>query len=113
MIYICIVAGLLATIVHANTKELRILENGANKTVYLQSQGGFTTPNETAFTIPHGRQLFLTNTSSWGPSNFYNPNMLGGSIEFDISLGDAGCSCNMAVYLARMPYFDELGQPAN
>jgi len=34
---------------------------------------------------------------------FYTPNLLGGSVEFDVDLSNAGCSCNIAFYLVKMP----------
>jgi hypothetical protein len=42
---------------------------------------------------------------------FYSPNLFGGKIEFDIDLGGAGCSCNVAFYLVSAPGRDYNGNP--
>lgn len=36
-------------------------------------------------------------------SDFYMPKLIGGSIQVDIDLSGAGCSCNAAFYLSKMP----------
>lgn len=46
-----------------------------------------------------------------GADVWYNPNLLGGSIEYDVDLSQTGCSCDFAVYLTRMPWIDEGGNP--
>ena len=48
-----------------------------------------------------------------GPLNFYSPNMLIGSIEFDMDLSQVACSCDFGVKLARMPYFNLVGETDN
>ena len=47
-----------------------------------------------------------------GPSNWYMPNLLGGSLEYDLDISQSGCSCDFAVYLTRMPWHDLYGNPA-
>ena len=43
------------------------------------------------------------------PDAYYSPNLLGGSIEYDVDLGGAGCSCNVAFYLVSAPGRDVNG----
>lgn len=54
-------------------------------------------------TIPYNYRGYLAINDSLGPNNFYKPNMLNGTIAYDVDLSQAGCSCNTAVYLTKMP----------
>lgn len=43
------------------------------------------------------------------PEGFYTPNLLGGSIEYDVDLSQMGCGCIAAFYLVKSPAKDEGG----
>ena len=43
---------------------------------------------------------------SLDPHGWYVPNLVGGSIEFDLDLSESGCGCNAAFYLVSMPGYD-------
>ena len=53
-------------------------------------------------TVPHNSRCELSETNAM-PAKFFMPNLLGGSIEYDVDLSQAGCSCNAALYLNKMP----------
>ena len=61
--------------------------------------------------VRHGGRSYLARSDKLGPDNFYLPNLLGGSIEFDVDLSSAGCSCNAALYLVSMPGRNPDGSP--
>jgi len=68
-------------------------------------------------TVPHttrGR-VYIAKYDAGGermePDMYYSPNLLGGSLEYDVDLSNAGCSCNAAVYLVYMPGRDVDGNP--
>lgn len=59
--------------------------------------------------MPHNGRAYMTTSDKLGPDNFYQPNLLNGSLEYDIDLSQAGCSCNVVVYLLHMPGIDKDG----
>ena len=50
----------------------------------------------------NGRAYF-SNTQMFDKSQFFAPNLLGGSMEYDVDLSQVGCNCNAALYLIEMP----------
>ena len=64
--------------------------------------------------VPHNSGLTIRDRDSNGqeqPDFYWNPNLLGGSVEFDIDLSKISCSCNMAFYLTLNPGYDTNGNP--
>ena len=45
------------------------------------------------------------------PYGYFRPNLLGGSIEYDIDLSETGCGCVANINLVRMPAFTGRGEP--
>jgi hypothetical protein len=56
----------------------------------------------------NGRAYFST-SQSWDPNAYFKPNLLGGSMEYDVDLSQAGCGCNAAFYMIGMPGIGEDG----
>ena len=57
---------------------------------------------------------FLATKNGYGhvqPGNLYRPNLLGGSVEWDIDLSNVGCGCNAAIYMVLMPGKNTNGVP--
>jgi len=40
----------------------------------------------TSFTVQKSNRVYFTTSDAMGPDNFYNPNLLGGSIEYDLDI---------------------------
>jgi len=56
--------------------------------------------------MPHNTKAYLAKSNGNGdftPSMYYAPNLLGGSIAYDVDLSQSTCSCNAALYLINMP----------
>jgi hypothetical protein len=58
----------------------------------------------------NGRAYFTT-SKTWDPNAYFKPNLLGGSVEYDVDLSEAGCGCNASIYLVGMPGIGSAGQP--
>jgi hypothetical protein len=50
-------------------------------------------------------------SESVDPTKYFKPNMLGGSMEYDINLSQVGCGCVTALYTILMPSVDENVDP--
>jgi hypothetical protein len=48
-------------------------------------------------------RAYLTKAQNWDPNEYFKPNLLGGSLEYDVDLSQAGCGCNAAFYMVSMP----------
>ena len=55
------------------------------------------------FTMGFNGRAYLSNTQMFDKSQFFTPNLLGGSMEYDVDLSQVGCNCNAALYLIEMP----------
>ena len=92
---------------------ISITENGAEKSMFILdagTKGQRSTTSGNQLTIPHNGRSYLAVRdragSSLDPHGWYIPNLVGGSIEFDVNLSQAGCSCNAALYLVSMPGYN-------
>ena len=88
---------------------LTITEDGESKTVYLAAPFWFTGEGGDHISIPEGGRLYLSNTADLNPETFYKPNLLGGSVEYDVDLSNIECGCIAAFYLVRAPARDSSG----
>ena len=50
--------------------------------------------------------MYLSNSATLDTNDYFTPNMLGGSIQYDVDLSEVGCSCNTALYTVLMPALD-------
>lgn len=73
-------------------------------------KGTWSTVDGNELTVKHDGRTYLAvserSSGSLDPHGWYIPNLVGGSIEFDVDLSQAGCSCNAAFYLVSMPGYD-------
>ena len=104
MRFISVIAGVVMA-----SPSVTIQENGQNKQLYFVGPGAGGGGNNLA--MSHGGRAYLAWSDKVGPDNFYTPNLRGGSIEFTVDLASAGCSCNAALYLVRMPGKNGDGSP--
>ena len=47
--------------------------------------------------------MYLSNSPTIDTNDYFKPNLLGGSIEFDVDLSQSGCGCLTALYTIVMP----------
>mgnify|MGYP003695146441 FL=1 len=104
----------LASLVQADPS-VTIQENGKNKTLYaVGSKWAPASQTSGGFSLPHSGRTYLgtkDGNGGFSPDMFYSPNLLGGSIEWDMDLSQAGCGCNAALYLISMPGYKQDGSP--
>lgn len=86
---------------------VQITENGVSKTVYVAS--GSYSSGGNRVTIPYNNRAILTTSPNLDPSTFYRPNLLGGSVEYDVDLSQSNCGCIAAFYLVGAPGKDRNG----
>ena len=55
------------------------------------------------FTIGFNGRTYLSNTEMFDKDQLFTPPLLGGSMEYDVDLSQAGCNCDASVYMIAMP----------
>jgi hypothetical protein len=55
--------------------------------------------------------LSTVNEDSLNPDNFFYFDLIGKKIDYDVTYGGVGCSCNAAIYSVQMPAMDYNGNP--
>ena len=55
--------------------------------------------------------MYLSTSSTIDPNAYFKPNLLGGSIEFDVDLSNSKCGCLTALYMIVMPDSANYGDP--
>lgn len=81
--------------------KMTIYENGSPKDVYV-AMGSSNSSGDT-LNIPFNNRGYFSLSPSLDPSQFYKPNLLGGSVEYDVDLSQSNCGCIAAFYLVSMP----------
>ena len=93
-------------------KTLNITEDGEAKTIYLATPTWFDGTGGDKVLIPEGGRLYFSTTPQLDPETYYKPNLLGGSVEYDVDMSPISCGCNAAFYLVRAPAKDSSGNYA-
>ena len=91
--------------------QIEIEVDGKKQTFYIAapfSQGGGSTAD---LAVPANGRGYITKspTLSQTTPEYWMPNLLGGSVEWDIDLSNHECGCIAAWYTVRMPGKDESG----
>jgi hypothetical protein len=97
----------IASIAAVAASPIEVTVNGQTKNMNMV--GSASSAGADGYTLKHNSGAKLM-TSSWmDPNQFYQPDLLGGSIEYDIGLNDVGCGCNAAFYMVSSPGKNENG----
>ena len=75
---------------------LTITEDGAQKHVYIT--GCQSTQGGRGISCSHNNGGKIATTSYLDPEGWYRPNVLNGSVSYDIDLSRQQCGCNGAFY---------------
>ena len=75
--------------------------DGVSKTLYVAINSNKSSGS--TITIPYGQRGYLSESASLDPTKFFKPNLLGGSVEYDVDLSTRNCGCIAAFYLVSMP----------
>ena len=90
-----------------NGDALTIKENGVDKTVYVVGNGVHGSGRD--YNIDWNGRGYLSTTPDLSPESFYTPNLLGGTVEYDVDLSGKDCGNVAAFYLCSMPGKDDSG----
>jgi len=71
--------------------------------------GSGSAAGASGYTLHHNSGVKLMTSGNMDPNHFYQPDLLGGSIEYDIGLNDVDCACNAAFYMVSSPGKDTNG----
>ena len=93
---------------------LTVKVDGVDTTLYVQypeywSEADVYGGNEIGF--DYNNRMYLSTESSINPNAYFKPNLLGGSIEFDVDLSNSKCGCLTALYMIVMPDSANSGDP--
>ena len=72
-------------VIHA-FPQLNVTEDGEILKLYLVGTNPPDVEHGTSFTVQKNNRVYFTTSDAMGPDNFYNPNLLGGSIEYDLDI---------------------------
>ena len=80
-----------------------ITVDGQEQTKYVASKS--CTSSESTYTCREGARGYILNEPQLDldSPNYFSPNLLGSSIEWDIDLSDFGCGCFNTFYTVSMP----------
>jgi len=87
--------------------KITITEDGQPKELYVAmptSESSGSTLN-----IPFNNRGYFSLTPTLDPTQFYKPNLLGGSFEFDVDMSQSNCGCISTIYMVSMPGKDQSG----
>jgi hypothetical protein len=84
---------------------IEVTVDGEVRTFYRQT-GDPNTGSADAIYFGGPDGIKISETDSVTPEGFWKPNLLGGSVEFDVDLSNMECGCVAAFYLIRMPAKD-------
>jgi len=93
-----------------NFTPLQVTEDGVSKTKYIASDA--CTSSGSTYTCPGtGGRGYIIDDANFDRSNpnFWTPNLLGGSVEWDADMSQHECGCFNTFYTVAMPGRDNGG----
>ncbi len=83
--------------------------DGVDTTLYVQWPREWSeamTDYDKTLTFDYNNRMYLSTQQEVDKSAYFTPNMLGGSLEYDVDLSQVGCGCVTALYTILMPAVD-------
>ena len=116
MQYLTLFAVLLAvSYTPAESARITIGMNGEKQEKYVLipdwSKEFVTISNESSITLHGGGRVYLGNSDHIGMNSYYEMDLFGKRLVFDVDLSGVGCNCNGALYLVSMPAYNSGQQP--
>lgn len=99
-------ASLAALAVADTYPALTIEVDGQPKEVYIQWYpwwSSATMDGSSGFGYDYNNRMFLGNSQNIDIGNYFHPQLVGGSMEYDMDVSRSECGCNSSVYLVAMP----------
>ena len=86
---------------------LTVKVNGVDTTLYVQTPSwSSATTSGSALSFKFNNRMYLSTSSTTNTAAYFKPNMLGGSMEYDVDHSKVGCGCLSGIYMVRMPSLD-------
>ena len=81
--------------------------------LYVQTPGWSSdvVVGESDLSFGYNKKMYLSNSPTMDTSEYFTPNMLGGSLTYQVDLSNVGCGCLTAFYAVSMPAVDNLDDP--
>jgi len=94
-----------------NLDTIEIELDGEKKTFYIAAPFAQGSRADTELHVPSNGRGYIAETPTLDLKDpkYFKPNMLGGSIEWDIDLSNHECGCIAAWYMVKLPGVDESG----
>lgn len=79
--------------------------DGVSQKLYIATPDPwwFTGGGGDAFVLPPNGRAYLSVSDHTDPDGYFRPNLLGGSVEFDVDMHEDDCGCVAAFYTVGMP----------
>ena len=81
--------------------------DGVDQVVYIASDKSVSSGKQ--LILPYNSRAVLMTVPSMDPGKYFKPNLLGGSIDYDVDLSTRNCGCIGTIYLVRAPGKDSSG----
>ena len=88
---------------NATGQAITVTIDGTPTTKYIASDG--CSASGSSFNCPENNRGYILNTPNWDSGNpdFWTPNLLGGSVEWDMDVSSFECGCFWTFYTVSMP----------
>ena len=79
--------------------------DGVETTLYVQypKEWSEAETSGTQLDFDYNNRMYLSTQQDFDKTKYFTPNMLGGSMEYDVDLSEVGCGCITALYTILMP----------
>ena len=88
--------------------KINIEVDGESKTFYIAANFTNNSTSSDDYGVPAGGRGYISNTPTLDVNNpdYFKPNLLGASVEWDVDLSKHECGCIAAFYTVKMPGVD-------
>ena len=91
---------------------LTAYENDQEITLYVQYPfWADATTSGASLSYDYNNRMYLSTSPTLDTNSYYKPNLLGGSMEYDVDLSMVSCGCVSALYTILMPAIDNTTDP--
>lgn len=93
--------------------ELQVEVDGVETTLFVQFPKSWSAAETdgTELGFDYNNRLYLSTQQEFDATKYFTPNMLGGSLEYDVDLSEVGCGCVAALYTILMPSVEDNEDP--
>ena len=92
---------------------LEVMMDGEPLQLYITETwwSEITPLSSSSYDMGWNSRTYLSTTQDWSKDTYFKPNLLGGTMEYDVDLSRVDCGCVAALYVVGMPGIGALGQP--